>query len=1725
MAPQECWNVLNPQLSRYINRRSDIEAYLTAKYGPGTEFNMVDFSVVYENDRWSFTTPEKLSKKQIKDMTSEIIISTEIAAQAKHNDLQVPRAMAEPSPQSRGAAENVSKNQQALRVMVDILEELQSAMKRPEKPEKSYVCYDDLKVVWKDKSRISTIIRLDNSSDMYNRIEFIQTNMIVTLSTLIWIRATDCLAAFTSTFFGRDTGDVIFSDMDIPCFNQDKIKLQLLGLRPELEWLFYENQFIFKPVNIEIESSQTIQKIHSKQRLPFESLEKHIGGGGFGRVDRVGISPKYIRQGEPGRKWSSEKVYMVACKKITAPKDFAQEIENLQILKDSLTSHGRIVTHLASIEHGAKRYILLPLAAYGDLEMFLHSGVRPGRSKIYDFDLRFKDTRGIELAFPLLDECFAIASALEWLHNHIKIKKGAGTVNLFCAHLDLKPANILIQADSNSPVGKWVLSDFSISVIKEGTRGQDSNYGSIGDYVSQLTVNFPRRQEGTYQAPEVKLYAKNLNQPSYIAPDQKDIERKSDIWSFGCILSEVIAFSLGRDKFVGEFSNARKTGERDDYFYSEVRGTMSMIDIIPSSGVYEVRPAVNAWLDRLCTGEARPQRWVDCCVGTIKKILIVDFQARPDATDLLSLLKHLKDHLRYSKDNAWIPCPILNPIEQMERPLEQAPTDSGYASGTHEEQLKELDTSGTNYSASETSSLLPLRDKSFIDDLAAELFSTIKLSSESERATLERISEKLPDLLRSFALKIGYKPHTPMHRDVSYFVQKYRGRIKGSFEDMFPLEDLAPELPSHNDRFQLSQFAIDRFLEEVDPNVDQQTPEEHITEEPEADEEEDDDDEVDGEEKLDSSPYREFILKTPAYEWLLTSLQREVALKRANPDLMENIGRAVLGALPSYRKNVSRKIPSQEYEAMFELEWDPLSFVKEQKYTESPDEALERAITLTGTANDAQAVTTKEYLIQTWPATGTHVMRLVTDLVRVPYRRAGATVNLPDGTEIDAWFKGSLFIVRATGTGDSLAEIAQQFAWLGAALRSSPFESGVAICSPLVLSSKVQTIPPARVSEGTPLARIQFLIKFHMNNQSKDTEKMSGHCWHSMLKNPVMVNGYPILAKHEQGLGLEIPLNMVARLAESERANMFDGKLFIKGFSAMLIATKLTRDILIWHYFYNRKGDRISYLDHTLQGVDDINLLQLDTARHIVGWCADCRYYAGASDARYDMDTTGLPRPHAGCLLEKVSISAGKIVTAGMSFAVGVKDIPPHLTHNGYIPKMRWIATKHVVLWDEADKRGWLVNGISALLHLVRTSLEHYSNDDFSTSFLFDYSKMRDASDHKPNSAHKVLIDDENKGIVIWPGKNENFEEEETKQKGPETEQSKSSKKKRGYYLFEDLVEQHYNTLEQIMEYQRHIMGQNGVKIKVRVRKHLEGWDFVELATDHDPYPRVATLHALGYGWVDFIRSIEAITLFGRGFGDIIRPIEFKGMCPNWQSLPTQKYYLAASVFDLEKIMKKFGDIRADPVRLCSSLVWHCPGDIVSPCRCQAHGIGQVFRKASSRHHDPVQVLYPRMSRLIKPRGPERLEGGGAIVFGHNFHWGYRWKEDGNEDLEEGDPPILSSTSKPRLLISRVPPSSGSSERQASQSTTSESSQSHESAAGRALHSFPLRSSPSAYTAQSTPNESIIDSAEEVTSDVLEPAYNVDRSGQLKVLQESRTRTLRHELRHLHKEKDTGPKI
>lgn len=212
--------------------------------------------------------------------------------------------------------------------------------------------------------------------------------------------------------------------------------------------------------------------------------------------------------------------------------------------------------------------------------------------------------------------------------------------------------------------------------------------------------------------------------------------------------------------------------------------------------------------------------------------------------------------------------------------------------------------------------------------------------------------------------------------------------------------------------------------------------------------------------------------------------------------------------------------------------------------------------------------------------------------------------DLPDNTKLTAWIYESKFMVETFGVGDSVAEIGEQLAWLGAALRSSLYEHGVAYCTPSISDIYIYDAPH-------PWPEGICKIDFNFDKREERLEPSNGQCWRHLFRNPVVVKGYPIPRRSMYDTGLEIPLNIMARLAQTRHINTFDNKIFIKGFSTMLVLTKHNEELLIWHLLYNKDGDRISYLDNHVIHAEKISISDLESSRHVLGWCSEVRYYAG----------------------------------------------------------------------------------------------------------------------------------------------------------------------------------------------------------------------------------------------------------------------------------------------------------------------------------------------------------------------------------------------------------------------------------------------------------------------------------------------------------------------------------
>ncbi|KAI0186832.1 hypothetical protein EV127DRAFT_163866 [Xylaria flabelliformis] len=738
--------------------------------------------------------------------------------------------------------------------------------------------------------------------------------------------------------------------------------------------------------------------------------------------------------------------------------------------------------------------------------------------------------------------------------------------------------------------------------------------------------------------------------------------------------------------------------------------------------------------------------------------------------------------------------------------------------------------------------------------------------------------------------------------------------------------------------------------------------------------------------------YRRLIIQDPAYMWMLARLRQEISLTIFEHDVLHQIKDTIEWAI-IHTKNSDQDEPPEEVQVTFTVEWDIMLYFRHQDYDKPDFEAIADCVTLTGTRTYAQALTCRQYMEQVWPVTGLQTLRLIQETLKTTQHKKALIFENPCLLHLEAFIINDLVVVEASGLRGFVVEIGEQLAWLSSALRPpQPAllpDTGICICTPFV--DHTIKVP----SEDDQL-KVTCVISCSLELHHPTTKILNGQCWNYLFSNPVIVRGFPILQRAELDNGLEMPLELMTTMTGTRYLNTFNSNVFIKGFNTMLVPVKQSGDTLVWHLLHSdNPSERISYLS-SVHKCDNIRMTDLATFRHVLGWCAEASSIVGTTHAIYKIERSHLPRVHSHHMLEKVEISAGQFVTGTAAFTLGNREKPIHISRFGFLTKLQWISSKHVVLWDEEDKRGWLVNGASALLHILRASLT-YSKRKFQSEWLLDPSALGDCEDlSRPDACLQVLINKKNRNLTLYLDKTEVYEE--NTRDGATT--NNISRMQTRHYRLEDKIEHIYNTLEKLIDHQADIERRSGLQITVRPRRQLEGWDFNDLVKDGDPiFARVSTLPTIGKGWIDFTRAIHAVTLFGKGFGELIQPRQTKTktiLCRQWSLLPKGNYYLATCISNLIDIMEDDGDSTSNPRRLCENIIWHMKQATFDPCPC--------LKNAGHSHHDPVQALFPlRFIKNLKKKPQVDLKDAGAVIFGHNMSLHWHWRDAG--DPVKGDPP------------------------------------------------------------------------------------------------------------------------
>ena len=407
----------------------------------------------------------------------------------------------------------------------------------------------------------------------------------------------------------------------------------------------------------------------------------------------------------------------------------------------------------------------------------------------------------------------------------------------------------------------------------------------------------------------------------------------------------------------------------------------------------------------------------------------------------------------------------------------------------------------------------------------------------------------------------------------------------------------------------------------------------------------------------------------------------------------------VLEILPASR--------TSQYCASLEIQWDVLGFMEDQfRDNNVPNTALGSVVIISGSSKHSQATSCTEYIRQNWPAHGLEILDALQDALDSPTntsqsdivaRTDGKTVSGASSShaelEIDITLK-TLVLNIESRTPDIIVDVVQLLAWMGAALRTSK-DGQVQYCE-----AKLQGVERA---EGLDSAH--FYVSFDMNSPGKDDQS----CWFPLFTNPVIAHGFPTAHRNHNEVGLEIPLDMMAALGGARHAADYEGGLVLKGYSALLVPIRRHEDSVQWHLIRARDEERISYQEASLQCpnralLKDLNHEALITTRAFLGWWKEAEINLGTGDADYESidwskakEVGPLPRLTGGTL------GVSKIISASVNFQLGAKDGSFHHFQDGPFQKTIDRAENlPVVLYDQRDRRAWLVPAILVILHIIQ---------------------------------------------------------------------------------------------------------------------------------------------------------------------------------------------------------------------------------------------------------------------------------------------------------------------------------------------------------------------------------------------------------------------------------------
>lgn len=606
--------------------------------------------------------------------------------------------------------------------------------------------------------------------------------------------------------------------------------------------------------------------------------------------------------------------------------------------------------------------------------------------------------------------------------------------------------------------------------------------------------------------------------------------------------------------------------------------------------------------------------------------------------------------------------------------------------------------------------------RNLTDDFLERLMCDVKKHLKSTDAL-----DDLSNLLRDFTILLRTASPSGIPREAAKFVRQRREHIAYRFKR--DAEDLLPLEPSKEIT---SQDRMDLLFNRGDHGDTDQA----LDTDGDLAEDVSDDDDVESRDHTETKEFakvREFLFNSEEFHWLAD----RVKLLTSN-DITGSTYSMVRSAVACQIE----QLPLGS-ELSISLEWQPLEYLNSQFPTASGD--LARSLTYIGNVEAAYASSALEYASSIWPRVGNDTISCIQKACMSSNRTARIIIH---DTALKVALHPMHTSVSLIGSPKEILEIAEVCIWLATACRASQDMDDVESCVPqLQTGSQLDSKSPYHIRME---ARYQPLI---------DTQRVAvGSCWLKMVRNPIIAYGYPIpLRQEDDHKGLETSVDIMVALSGANYATTFRDKFLLKGFQSALVPVTEDDASIVWHFLVSEDPKhRLTYNTACdAAAVSSVTYSELSMAprrRNFVGvWTPSARIAAGSADKTlYDLhQSQSSPITHLTGTLSGGTIGVGQYITVGATFLIGRKDASLRAASaNNFEFQLELAEPRSVLFYGDQDKRGWLLDGTSAILHLTIAWLFAKGFDSHVSKFRFG-----DAVVGRPSSGDRLLV---NRNLPIF---------------------------------------------------------------------------------------------------------------------------------------------------------------------------------------------------------------------------------------------------------------------------------------------------------------------------------------------------------------------------------------